>query len=185
MGGFHVSGCLSMLDGRAVDLDACRAMGISMFAGEAEGRLDVVLRDAAAGRLAAVYNFMKELPPMQGTPVPFLPRQYVARTLGLSTSFDAGRGCPYQCSFCTIINVQGRTSRYRSADGPQLRCCHARGRSLSRSRWDGITKGCNPKGTNCEIPHAVRRMATLAILPGVSSSHFSATTCGPSGETAV
>ena len=48
--------------------------------------------------------------------MPFLPKRYVARTLGLSTSFDAGRGCPYQCSFCTIINVQGRKSRYRSAD---------------------------------------------------------------------
>ncbi len=48
--------------------------------------------------------------------VPFLPKRYVERTLGLSTSFDAGRGCPYQCSFCTIINVQGRKSRYRSAD---------------------------------------------------------------------
>ena len=33
-----------------------------------------------------------------------------------STSFDAGRGCPFQCSFCTIINVQGRKSRYRSPD---------------------------------------------------------------------
>jgi radical SAM superfamily enzyme YgiQ (UPF0313 family) len=32
------------------------------------------------------------------------------------TSFDAGRGCPFQCSFCTIINVQGRKSRYRSPD---------------------------------------------------------------------
>jgi radical SAM superfamily enzyme YgiQ (UPF0313 family) len=32
------------------------------------------------------------------------------------TSFDAGRGCPFQCSFCTIINVQGRKSRRRSAD---------------------------------------------------------------------
>jgi radical SAM superfamily enzyme YgiQ (UPF0313 family) len=41
---------------------------------------------------------------------------HLARTLGLRTSFDAGRGCPYQCSFCTIINVQGRKSRYRSAD---------------------------------------------------------------------
>jgi hypothetical protein len=116
LGGFHVSGCLSMLDGRAVDLDACRHMGIAMFAGEAEGRLDLVLRDAAEGRLAPVYNFIKDLPPMQGTPVPFLPKRYVERTLGLSTSFDAGRGCPYQCSFCTIINVQGRTSRYRSPD---------------------------------------------------------------------
>ena len=35
IGGFHVSGCLSMLDGKAVELDACRDMGISMFAGEA------------------------------------------------------------------------------------------------------------------------------------------------------
>ena len=32
------------------------------------------------------------------------------------TSFDAGRGCPFQCSFCTIINVQGRKSRRRSPD---------------------------------------------------------------------
>jgi Radical SAM superfamily len=116
IGGFHVSGCLSMLDGRAVGLDACRDLGISIFAGEAEGRLEAVLQDAAAGRLAPIYNFMSDLPAMQGTPVPFLPKHYVERTLGLSTSFDAGRGCPYQCSFCTIINVQGRKSRYRSAD---------------------------------------------------------------------
>ena len=58
---------------------------------------------------------MQDLPGIEGTPVPFLPKRSVARTLGLSTSFDAGRGCPYQCSFCTIINVQGRKSRYRSA----------------------------------------------------------------------
>ena len=116
IGGFHVSGCLSMLDGRAVDLDACREMGVAMFAGEAEGRLDTVLRDAATGRLAPLYNFMKDLPGIEGTPVPFLPKRCVVRTLGQSASFDAGRGCPYQCSFCTIINVQGRKSRYRSPD---------------------------------------------------------------------
>src|SRR5262249_39226824 len=48
IGGFHVSGCLSMLDGRAIDLDACRGMGIAMFTGEAEGRLERLLRDVAA-----------------------------------------------------------------------------------------------------------------------------------------
>jgi len=116
IGGFHVSGCLAMLDGRAVELDACRELGISIFAGEAEGRLEALLQDAAAGRLAPVYNFMNDLPGMEGTVVPFLPKRYVTGTLGLSTSFDAGRGCPYQCSFCTIINVQGRKSRHRSAD---------------------------------------------------------------------
>lgn len=116
IGGFHVSGCLSMLDGRAVELDACRDMGVAIFAGEAEGRLGRLLQDAAAGSLAPLYNFMNDLPGMGGTPVPFLPKAYVERTLGLSTSFDAGRGCPYQCSFCTIINVQGRQSRFRTAD---------------------------------------------------------------------
>lgn len=132
IGGFHVSGCLSMLDGRAVELDACRDMGVSMFAGEAEGRLDRVLQDAACGRLAPVYDFMKDLPGMDGTPVPFLPKQYVSRTLGLSSSFDAGRGCPYQCSFCTIINVQGRKSRFRSADDVE---------QLVRLNWaQGISK---------------------------------------------
>lgn len=94
IGGFHVSGCLSMLDSRAVELDACRDMGISMFAGEAEGRFEMLLQDAAAGRLAPLYNFISDLPSIEGTPVPFLPKQYVERTLGLSASFDAGRGCP-------------------------------------------------------------------------------------------
>ncbi|MDK1378424.1 MULTISPECIES: radical SAM protein [unclassified Sinorhizobium] len=116
MGGFHVSGCLAMLDGKAVELDACREIGISMFAGEAEGRLETVLRDAAAGKLEPIYNFMDDLPAIADTPVPFLPKENIAHTLGFSTSFDAGRGCPYQCSFCTIINVQGRRSRFRSAD---------------------------------------------------------------------
>ncbi|MEX1083342.1 MAG: radical SAM protein [Xanthobacteraceae bacterium] len=45
-----------------------------------------------------------------------LKRERVKRTAGAVTSFDAGRGCPYQCSFCTIINVQGRKSRRRSPD---------------------------------------------------------------------
>src|ERR1700682_5052551 len=132
IGGFHVSGCLSMLDGRAIDLDACRDMGISMFAGEAEGRLEMGLREAAERGLAPVYDFRKALPGMEGTPVPFLPKRHVARTLGLSASFDAGRGCPYQCSFCTIINVQGRQSRCRSADDVER---------LVRLNWDhGIHK---------------------------------------------
>jgi Radical SAM superfamily len=116
IGGFHVSGCLSMLDGHAVDLDACRHMGIAIFAGEAEGRLEIMLRDAAAGQIKPLYNFMNDLPSIEGTPTPFLPKRHVMRTLGQSASFDAGRGCPYQCSFCTIINVQGRKSRYRSPD---------------------------------------------------------------------
>jgi radical SAM superfamily enzyme YgiQ (UPF0313 family) len=105
-----------MLDGHAVDLDACRDLGVSKFAGECEGRFERVIIDAASGRLTPLYDFMRDLPGLPGAPPPFLPKAYVARSLSVSTSFDAGRDCPYQCSFCTIINVQGRKSRFRTED---------------------------------------------------------------------
>ena len=116
VGGFHVSGVLSILGGVDPDLDAAKAMGVSLFAGEAEGRLDEVLQDAAAGRLKPLYNHMADLPALENSPIPFIDAKRAQRTLGGTTSFDAGRGCPYQCSFCTIINVQGRKSRRRSPD---------------------------------------------------------------------
>ncbi len=117
MGGFHVSGCLAMLPELPPEIQAAQAMGISFFAGEAESRrLDTVLRDAWSGTLAPLYNFMDDLPSLEGEPPPILPRQHVRRTSGSLSSIDLGRGCPYQCSFCTIINVQGRKSRFRSPD---------------------------------------------------------------------
>ncbi len=35
-------------------------MGLSLFAGEAEGRLDAVLQERYAGALAPLYNYMNE-----------------------------------------------------------------------------------------------------------------------------
>jgi hypothetical protein len=116
IGGFHVSGVTAMLAGVDADLDRAKAMGLSLFAGEAEGRLEQVLRDAAANALKPFYNYMDDLPGIEGTPIPLMAVERVQRTAGGTTSFDAGRGCPYQCSFCTIINVQGRKSRRRSAE---------------------------------------------------------------------
>jgi radical SAM superfamily enzyme YgiQ (UPF0313 family) len=116
IGGFHVSGTIAMLKERDVDVQRALEMGVSLFAGEAEGRLDQVLRDAANGSLKPLYNFMSDLPNLEGAATPLLPADRVKRTAGANTSLDAGRGCPYQCSFCTIINVQGRKSRRRSPD---------------------------------------------------------------------
>ena len=116
IGGFHVSGCLAMLPETPDDLKEAQALGVSLFAGEAEGRFEMVLRDAYAGQLKPLYNFMNDLPGIEGAPMPMLPASSVKRTGGVVTSFDAGRGCPFQCSFCTIINVQGRKSRYRTPD---------------------------------------------------------------------
>jgi radical SAM superfamily enzyme YgiQ (UPF0313 family) len=116
IGGFHVSGCVSMLPTLPPDIQEAVDLGISIYAGEAEGRLNEVLEDAWRGDLKPIYNKMNDLPDIQGVAVPILPPSQVKRTAGAHTSFDAGRGCPFQCSFCTIINVQGRKSRYRTAD---------------------------------------------------------------------
>ncbi|WP_158816856.1 radical SAM protein [Methylocapsa sp. S129] len=120
IGGFHVSGCLAMLPEMPDDMKEAQQLGISLFAGEAEGRLDIVLQDAARGALQPLYDFMKDLPGIEGAPLPLLPAARVSRTIGFVASFDAGRGCPFQCSFCTIINVQGRKSRYRTADDVEV-----------------------------------------------------------------
>jgi len=116
IGGFHVSGCLAMLPEIPADLADAMDRGISLFAGELEGRFDRLLEDAYADRLEPLYNFMSDLPALDSQPLPYLPAELVHRMSASRTSFDAGRGCPFLCSFCTIINVQGRKSRYRTAD---------------------------------------------------------------------
>jgi hypothetical protein len=116
IGGFHVSGSASMLPETPMELKEAQTVGISLFAGEVEGRLDDLLRAAYEDRLEPAYNFLGDLPALQHQSLPFLPRRHVKRYLGTMGCFDAGRGCPFNCSFCTIINVQGRKSRYRSAD---------------------------------------------------------------------
>jgi radical SAM superfamily enzyme YgiQ (UPF0313 family) len=116
IGGFHVSGCLAMLPDLPPELREAMDLGVSLFAGEAEGRLEIVLRDAWNGTLQPLYNYMDDPPSLEGATIPILPAAQIKRTGGAITSFDAGRGCPFQCSFCTIINVQGRKPRHRSAD---------------------------------------------------------------------
>jgi hypothetical protein len=116
VGGFHVSGCLAMLPELPPDLVAARLQGVTLFAGEAEGRLAALFADALEGRLQPIYNFMADLPALQQQVTPFLPLDIVRRYGETIGAFDAGRGCPFQCSFCTIINVQGRKSRWRDAD---------------------------------------------------------------------
>ena len=151
IGGFHVSGCLAMLKETPNSLKEALDLGISLFAGEAEGRFADVLRDAAAGKLQPVYNYLDDLPAagLEGATHPIMPRENVKNTISMISSFDAGRGCPFLCSFCTIINVQGRKSRYRTADDIEetVRSNHKNGvryffitdDNLARNRnWEAI-----------------------------------------------
>jgi radical SAM superfamily enzyme YgiQ (UPF0313 family) len=116
IGGFHVSGCMAMLRELTSELKEALELGIILFAGEAEEQFEAFLRDVHAGAAKPIYNYMHDLPNMQKQTIPYLPLRLVNRYDGILSSFDAGRGCPFQCSFCTIINVQGRKSRWRDAD---------------------------------------------------------------------
>ncbi len=116
IGGFHVSGCISMLPELTADLKEAQALGVILYAGEGEGRMADFIRDIDAGRAKPIYNYLNDMPGMEAAAIPVLPKEVVGRIVGHHACFDAGRGCPFQCSFCTIINVQGRKSRYRSAD---------------------------------------------------------------------
>ena len=116
IGGFHVSGSVAMA--RAIPPE-CQAMideGVTLVLGEVEDRWADLLRDAATGRLRPLYDFLSDLPDLSTRPLPKpstrLQRKFAAHGYG---TIDAGRGCPFNCSFCTIINVQGRRMRSRSA----------------------------------------------------------------------
>lgn len=129
IGGFHVSGCLEMLPELPPEIRQAKEEGISLIAGEVEGRVKELLKAAYENRLEPLYNFVNEKPSLDGAVVPFLPNRNLSRLMTPYSSFDAGRGCPFHCSFCTIINVQGNAMRGRSADDVEkiLRISHAQG----------------------------------------------------------
>ncbi len=116
MGGFHAAGSIAMLPETPKEIVEAQKMGISIYAGETEGRMAEILQAAWERRLKPLYNFMKDLPDLSSAVLPILPAETIRKMAGAYTSFDAGRGCPFQCSFCTIINVQGRKSRHRTPD---------------------------------------------------------------------
>lgn len=133
IGGFHVSGVLSVIGKLTEELEAAQELGISLFAGEAEsGRFDIVVQDAWQKKLLPLYDYDKEMVSLENQPQPVLPADLVKRNLGTISTIDLGRGCPFQCSFCCIINVQGRTSRSRSPDDLE---------AMARQAWSaGLTK---------------------------------------------
>ena len=117
IGGFHTSGCIAMLPQLPDELKEATEAGITLFAGEAEeGRLADVFKDAYHKNMKPLYNFLDDLPGLEGQPTPIMPENVAKRYVTRIGTFDAGRGCSFQCSFCTVINVQGRKSRFRNAD---------------------------------------------------------------------
>ncbi len=117
MGGFHTSGSIAMLPELPDELKEATETGITLFAGEAEeDRLIDVFKDAYHRDMKPIYNFLGDLPGLEGQPTPLMPKDVSEKLVNKIGCFDAGRGCSFLCSFCTVINVQGRKSRYRDTD---------------------------------------------------------------------
>ncbi len=115
IGGFHVSGSVAESGGTLPP--ECRALadeGVTLVKGEVEACWDDLLRDALHGVLAPFYD-VKERPSLTDAPMPEVDRRLMRKfSYPRMGTIDAGRGCPYRCSFCTIIAVQGHAMRHRA-----------------------------------------------------------------------
>ena len=118
MGGFHTSGTINMLSDQEPDIQELFREGICVVSGEVEGKWEGILADYLHGQLKPLYSFAQDLQNLVDIGEAPLPRTS-AKTMrhfaypSFATA-DTSRGCPFSCSFCTIINVQGRKMRERS-----------------------------------------------------------------------
>ncbi|HWP23106.1 MAG TPA: radical SAM protein [Candidatus Binatia bacterium] len=118
IGGFHTSGTINMLGEREPDIQELFREGICVVSGEVEGKWEVILGDFLSDGLKPLYSFAQDLQNLVDIEAAPLPRTS-AKTMRhfAYSSFataDTSRGCPFACTFCTIINVQGRKMRERS-----------------------------------------------------------------------
>lgn len=113
IGGFHVSGMLAMFNGISPEIQEMLDIGVTVVKGEVEGRWESLLRDIVEGAAQPLYDFLKEPPDLVSAPLPKPDAAYTRRFASHMGTLDCGRGCPFDCSFCCIINVQGRHMRCR------------------------------------------------------------------------
>ena len=117
IGGFHVSGMLALSPGITREIQELIDIGVSVVKGEVEETWGEILRDACDDRLKPVYDFLDRKPDIYNQPIPTIDRKYLHRFITSNFgTIDTSRGCPFNCSFCSIINVQGREMRVRSPE---------------------------------------------------------------------
>ncbi len=80
---------------------------------EAEITLPLFLKDLIAGNPRREYT-TDERPDITSTPLPRW--DLIDITLYASMSVQYSRGCPYDCEFCDIVNLNGRRPRVKSND---------------------------------------------------------------------
>lgn len=89
----------------------------SVFLGEAEGKMELVMSDFQNGQLKPLYNFMNDYPDIE-TIGParrdILSRElYFHKGVQMVDLFHASRGCKYNCYPCAVSYLGGRKFRPR------------------------------------------------------------------------
>ena len=120
IGGFHTSGTINMLGEQEPDIQELVRESICVVSGEVEGKWEMILADFLDGQLKPIYSFAQDLQSLVEIKSAPLPKTS-PKTMGHFAypnfgTADTSRGCPFACSFCTIINVQGRKMRERSPE---------------------------------------------------------------------
>ncbi|HZS08475.1 MAG TPA: DUF4070 domain-containing protein [Blastocatellia bacterium] len=82
-----------------------------IFLGEAETTLPQFVEDLERGEARRLYQ-AAERPPLSITPVPDFRLADLRRYSAMSVQYS--RGCPFQCEFCDIIEIYGRSPRTKS-----------------------------------------------------------------------
>jgi hypothetical protein len=112
------NGCMAVIGGphaMTCDTTELQGHGVSFALAEAELVWSDILRDAADGELRPVYGQGERWQQVLDAPVIVPPgprdlRRYVIPMLGLYPA----RGCPFLCSFCSVIKIAGRQIRGQS-----------------------------------------------------------------------
>ncbi|MBN1293704.1 MAG: radical SAM protein [Candidatus Latescibacteria bacterium] len=116
IGGFHVSGIIALFNEPTSEMKELMDIGVTIVHGEAETQWEDILSDVVDGREKLLYR-LTELPDISRRPMPHLEPIYMKKfALNHLGTLDCSRGCPFNCSFCTVVNVQGKKMRYRCAE---------------------------------------------------------------------
>ncbi len=117
IGGFHVSGTLSLSADVTPEIKELIELGVSVVKGEVEETWGDILLDACHDNLKPIYDFLDNKPDLYNKPTPMIHSRHLKRFITSNYgTIDCSRGCPFNCSFCSIINVQGRKVRFRSTE---------------------------------------------------------------------
>jgi hypothetical protein len=134
LGGSHAMTC---------DTKEQQKRGVSFALAEAEVVWEEILRDTVSGQLSPVYGmderWASELPPVVIKPQD--KAQLSRYAMGMQGIYPA-RGCPYRCTFCSIIKIAGNKIRYQPLEATlhSLRVAKSAGAGLIMFTSDNFNK---------------------------------------------